>query len=46
MGKSQYNQRRFLPGDRVHLTIAPHDVHILDVQAEHRSGRNTNAVHT
>ncbi|NLS94231.1 MAG: ABC transporter ATP-binding protein [Planctomycetaceae bacterium] len=30
MGKSQYNQRRFLPGDRVHLAVAPEDVHVLD----------------
>jgi ABC-type Fe3+/spermidine/putrescine transport system ATPase subunit len=30
MGKSQYNQRRFLPGDRVHLAVASEDVHVLD----------------
>ena len=30
LGKSQYNQRRFFPGDPVHLAIWPDDVHVLD----------------
>lgn len=29
MGKSEYNQRRFLPGDRVYLSVAANDVHVL-----------------
>ena len=29
MGKSEYNQRRFLPGDRVYLAVAAQDVHVL-----------------
>lgn len=29
MGKSEYSQHRFLPGDRVHLAIAANDVHVL-----------------
>ena len=30
MGKSEYNQKRFLPGDPVCLAVAPSDVHVLD----------------
>ena len=29
MGKSEYNQRRFLPGDCVWLAVAPGDVHVM-----------------
>lgn len=29
MGKSEYNQRRFLPGDRVWLAVAAGDVHVM-----------------
>lgn len=29
MGKSEYNQRRFLPGDHVWLAVAPGDVHVM-----------------
>jgi hypothetical protein len=30
MGKREYNQCRWLCGDRVHLTVSPGDVHVLD----------------
>lgn len=30
MGKNEYNQQRFLPGDRVYLAVAPTDVHVLE----------------
>jgi ABC-type Fe3+/spermidine/putrescine transport system ATPase subunit len=30
MGKREYNQRRVLCGDRVHLAVAPGDIHVLD----------------
>ncbi len=30
MGKNEYNQQRFSPGDRVYLAVAPADVHVLE----------------